>query len=309
MKRKISIKCEIKTRIFRGDRRESRRIFRFSPGIRSGWVIALALSLAATFSSTAQESNGATSGAGNPAHGGASAAAQANNPLANMTAFNLQNYYIGELTGLDDRDANQFWLRYAQPLSIGESKWIMRASLPVNTFPTGRRLKTHNGIGDLNVFAAYLIDTGNPAVSFGIGPQVTAPTAAQDGLGSDKWSAGFANVLFNASSPKFQYGYLLTWQHSFAGADAAPDVNMGAFQPFAMYQLGKGWYLRSAPIWVYNFENDNYSVPLGIGAGKVIKTKKTVYNLFVEPQWSVADEGPGQPEWQVFMGFNMQFPE
>ena len=34
------------------------------------------------------------------------AAAQANNPLANMTAFNLQDYYIGELTESDD-DANQ----------------------------------------------------------------------------------------------------------------------------------------------------------------------------------------------------------
>lgn len=30
----------------------------------------------------------------------ADAAAQANNPLANMTAFNLQNYYIGELTSM-----------------------------------------------------------------------------------------------------------------------------------------------------------------------------------------------------------------
>ena len=32
----------------------------------------------------------------------ADAAAQANNPLANMKAFNLQNYYIGELTESDE---------------------------------------------------------------------------------------------------------------------------------------------------------------------------------------------------------------
>jgi len=30
-------------------------------------------------------------------------AAQANNPLANMTAFNIQNYYIGELTSFTFR--------------------------------------------------------------------------------------------------------------------------------------------------------------------------------------------------------------
>ena len=41
-------------------------------------------------------------------------AAQANNPLANMTAFNMQNYYIGDVSE-SNKDANQFWFRYAQP--------------------------------------------------------------------------------------------------------------------------------------------------------------------------------------------------
>ena len=235
----------------------------------------------------------------------ADAAAQANNPLANMKAFNIQDYYIGELTESDD-SANQFWFRYAKPFSVSNTNWLMRASLPVNTFPTPPDGDKETGIGDLNAFAAYLIDTGNPAVSFGIGPQLTMPTATDDDLGSEKWSAGFANVLFNASSRKFQYGYLLTWQASFAGDSDRSDVNTGAFQPFAFYQLGKGLYLRSAPIWVYNFENDDYSIPLGLGIGQVIKKNKTVFNVFIEPQISVADRGPNFPEWQIFMGFNMQ---
>jgi hypothetical protein len=235
----------------------------------------------------------------------ASDAAQANNPLANFTALNLQNYYIGEFTS-PDKDGNQFWLRYAQPVSLGKTNWIFRASLPVNSYPVGPGGSTTTGVGDLNAFAAYLIDTGNPAVSFGLGPQITAPTG-KDAVGSEKWSAGLANVLFNASSAKFQYGYLLTWQASFAGSSSREDVNVGAFQPFLFYQLGKGLYLRSAPIWIYNFENSTYSVPLGIGIGQVIPTSKVVYNVFVEPQWSVADKGAGYPEWQIFVGFNMQF--
>ncbi|QUJ70196.1 hypothetical protein KDD30_18890 (plasmid) [Photobacterium sp. GJ3] len=245
-----------------------------------------------SFSTTAQEQ-------------GASAA-QANNPLANMTALNFQNYYIGDVTESDE-DANQFWIRYAKPVSVAETNWIVRASLPVNTYPIPPNGSHTTGIGDFNIFAAYLIDTGNPAVSFGVGPQLTAPTASKDEVGSEKWSAGIANVLFNASSAVFQYGYLLTWQESFAGEDARQDVNVGAFQPFAFYQLGGGTYLRAAPIWVYNFEDDSYSVPLGVGAGQVIKKGKTVYNVFVEPQFSVADDGAGYPDWQVFLGFNMQF--
>jgi len=238
--------------------------------------------------------------------GSEDAAAQANNPLANMTAFNLQNYYIGRLTETDE-DANQFWLRYAQPFEALGGKWLMRASLPLNSYPTLPDGHKDTGLGDLSVFAAYLIDTGNPAVSFGFGPQLTAPTASDESLGSGKWSAGFANVLFNAESKKFQYGYLLTWQASFAGDDDRNNVNIGAFQPFAFYQLGKGAYLRSTPIWAYNFENDAYSIPIGLGVGQVIPKGKTVFNFFVEPQYSVAWRGPAQPDWQIFAGFNMQF--
>ena len=136
---------------------------------------------------------------------------------------------------------------------------------------------------------------------------MTVPTASKNELGSEKWSAGLANVLFNAESKVIQYGYLLTWQHSFAGKRSRSTVNVAALQPFAMLQLGGGTYLRAAPIWVYNLENDNYSVPLGVGIGQVIKKGNTVYNLFVEPQFSVADKGAGQPEWQIYMGLNMQF--
>jgi len=233
-------------------------------------------------------------------------AAQANNPLANMTAFNLQNYYIGELTGSDE-SANQFWLRYARPFSVADTDWLLRASLPINTFPTDSNGSRSTGLGDANLFAAYLIDTGNPAVSFGIGPQITLPTAGKDALGSEKWSAGLVNVLFDGRSKKFQYGYLLSWQHSFAGDDDRATVNQAAFQPFAFYQLGGGTYLRAAPIWLYDLETDDYSVPVGVGIGQVIRRGRTVYNFFVEPQFSIADSGPGKPEWQVFFALNLQF--
>lgn len=232
--------------------------------------------------------------------------AQANNPLANMKAFNVHNYYIGDLTE-SKKDANQLWMRYAQPVSIGKTNWLVRGSLPINSFPTPPDNRKETGIGDFNIFAAYLLDIGKPGVTFGVGPLLNLPTATVDALGSEKYSAGIANVLFNASSRKFQYGYLLTWQGSFAGNDKRNDVSLGAFQPFGMMQLGKGTYLRTTGIWFYNFDSDSYSVPLGIGVGQVFKKGKTVFNVFIEPQYSVFDDGPGLPKWQVFVGLNTQF--
>lgn len=232
--------------------------------------------------------------------------AQANNPLANFTAFNVHDYYIGELTNPDE-DANQLWLRFAKPFSIGPTNWLMRASLPVNTFPVAPALDHQTGIGDMNVFAAYLIDTGNPALSIGVGPQITAPTASKNALGSEKWSAGLVHTLFNASSRKIQYGYLLSWQTSFSGAADRDDVNLGAFQPFVFYQLGRGKYLRSTAVMAYDFEHNTYSVPVGLGIGQVIPREKIVFNVFVEPQVSIMDKGAGWPKWQIFVGLNTQF--
>ena len=237
------------------------------------------------------------------------AVAQANNPLANMKAFNMHNYYAGDLTGLDNASMNQLWFRYAQPIRIGKGDWLIRASLPVTTLKYDSALGSvsETGLGDFNIFAAYLFKMKNPALSFGVGPLSTMPTATKNSLGWEKWTLGFANVLFDGRKKEYQWGYLLTWQMDIAGDSNRDDVNLAGFQPFFMYQLGKGHYLRTAGIWAFNLDANAYTIPVGIGYGKVIKKDNMVYNMFVEPQVSVFDEGGGWPEWQIFIGLNLQF--
>lgn len=227
--------------------------------------------------------------------------AQANNPLANMQAFNIQNYYYPQISGFEQK-GDTFWLRYAQPID----KFLVRASMPLTSYPISPNIKK-SGSGDFNIFGAYLFDTGNPAISAGIGPLLVAPTASPSELGSGKWQGGLAAVYFNANSPKVQYGGLVTYQTDFSGPQNRAHTSVMAVQPFGFLQLTHGFYLRSAPIWVFDFKNDNHVMPLGLGVGKVIKAGKTVYNLFVEPQFSISTKGIAQPTTQVFAGFNMQF--
>jgi hypothetical protein len=60
--------------------------------------------------------------------------------------------------------------------------------------------------------------------------------------------------------------------------------------------MGEGWYLRSTGVWNYDFDNTAFAVPLGLGIGKVVPTGNTLANVFVEPQYSVLRQGPGQME-------------
>ena len=230
----------------------------------------------------------------------AKALANANNPLANIVALNIQNYYHASLYGTDDT-ANTAWLRYAQPFG----RWLMRASLPISTVPAGEGQDPVSGIGDFNVFFAYLMSDPSSPKQYGIGPLLAGPTASDDALGADVWQAGAAAVYFDASSKIVQWGGLLTYQTDFAG-DGDP-TSLAVLQPFLMIQIGKGTYLRSAALWVFDIENSSYNVPVGFGIGKVVKSGRTVFNMFIEPQFTILHDGVGQPELQIFAALNMQF--
>ncbi len=233
--------------------------------------------------------------------------AQANNPLAKMTAINFHNYYIPKLTEApDDMYLNTAWIRFAKPLANG--KLLLRVSAPLVTTPDaplpsgGWDMKS--GLGDINAFLSYSFKS-DATQTIGIGPLVSIPTETETGLGAGKWQAGFANVAFFAKSPVIQYGYLLTWQASFAGDDDRDDTSLMAMQPFAMWQLGKGTYVRSAAIWAFDLKNDNYHIPFSVGLGKIVKVNNTVFNIFIEPQYSVLHSGT-QPQLQLFAGINLQ---
>lgn len=225
------------------------------------------------------------------------ALANANNPLANMVAFNIQNYYYAELYGTDET-SDTAWLRYAQPFG----RWLMRASLPISTVPTGS--DPVSGLGDFNVFMAYLMSDPSSPTQFGVGPLLAAPTATNDALGADAWQLGAAAVYFNASSRAYQWGGLVTYQTDISGDD---DVSVAVVQPFFMLQLGKGLYTGTAPLWIFDLENSTYNVPIGLRLGKVIKSGHTVFNVFVEPQFTILHDGVGQPELQILTALNLQF--
>jgi hypothetical protein len=45
----------------------------------------------------------------------------------------------------------------------------------------------------------------------------------------------------------------------------------------------------------------------GFGVGKVVRSGNTVFNMFIEPQYTVLHDGVGQPEFQILAALNLQF--
>ncbi len=227
--------------------------------------------------------------------------AEANNPLASKYSLNLQNYFAPSLYDVPDQSTNTTWIRGVIPIG----RTVTRASLPLNTRPSTSG-ESVSGLGDFNMFVAYLL-VATPSTTFGVGPLLVAPTATDDALGQGKWQAGAAAVIFKVTKV-VQLGGLLTWQGSFAGDSARSSTSILAMQPFAVWQLGKGTYLRSTGVWDFDLKSGNYSVPIGFGIGQVVKAGGIVYNIFFEPQFTILHDGAGEPKIQLFAGLNLQFP-
>lgn len=227
--------------------------------------------------------------------------AQANNPLADANAINLQNYYGSSLYGLTNQTNNSFLLR---PVIVS-GRQIIRMTLPVNTVPSGGG--SVSGPSDFSVFDAIVLSPAGSTTQYGVGPLLVVPTASNDETGQGKWQAGAAGTYVSPLPGGSMLARLVTWQIDFAGDSNRAHTNLLTAQPIGEFQLGGGYCPRSSGIWTRDFENSRTLIPFGIGAGKVFRIGKTVVNVFAEPQFTIYHKGDAQPAWQLFSGINMQW--
>lgn len=224
----------------------------------------------------------------------------ANNPLTDIPAIQVQNYFQPVMSGQPGSGADQPFLRGIVPHDTFGWRQLMRASLATGTTDWGPA-GTDSGLGDLTLFDVPLIQLAN--AKMGIGPLVIVPTATSPALGERKWQAGAQGVV----SAPYDWGLaaaLVAYQQAFDSSARSLTV-----QPFLFYNLSDGFYVRSSGITSIDFGRQTAVVPVGLGLGRVKRLNDgNVLNMYLEPQYSVVQSGIGQPAFQVFAGFNIQFP-
>lgn len=237
-------------------------------------------------------------------------AKETQNPVSDLISVPFESNFN---FGVGPNDDLQYILNVQPVLPFRLSEdWnlITRTIIPLIDQPElGPGVGDVFGLGDIQL-SQFLSPAKSGALIWGIGPIVQFPTATDDALGSDKWSAGPTAAALTIRGP-WVAGALVNHLWSFAGDDDRADVNQTLIQPIVNYNLPGGWFLTSVPYITANWEtdgDDRWTVPIGIGVGKVHRFGTQPVSLQLTPYYNVVRPDDAA-EWTLQFRINLLFPK
>jgi hypothetical protein len=228
---------------------------------------------------------------------------QANAPISSIFQIRLQDTYVPRFTDVDGQGNT---LSVAMTMPLPKYRLLPLPQLSIMALPAAVTLPNGmTGLGDLRFLDIAVLDAGH-GVIWGVGPTFVFPTASERTTGQGKFQVGPAAAIAYAPA-RWLVGVLAEDLLSFAGADDRPDVHALVLQPFVTYQLGRGWFLRSQPRFVFDWENGTRLLPLDVGAGRVFRIGGQNVSCFVAPSWFRTVNGAG-PRYGITFGVSLLYP-
>lgn len=238
-------------------------------------------------------------------------ARQLSNPIASLTSVPLQFNYDDGIGASGEGDKFTLNIQPVIPVSISEDwNMISRTIIPIasqqDIFPGAG---DQSGLGDTvqSLFFSPKALTAS-GWTWGIGPALLIPTATDDLLGSEKWGAGPTAVALRQTKSGWTYGALANHLWSFAGEDERADINATYLQPFLARSLGKGRTVSVALESTYDWEGEQWTVPINVGYSKVSRIGKQLVSYQGGIRYYL--EAPdGGAEWGLRFTLSLLFPK
>lgn len=236
-------------------------------------------------------------------------AKQLANPIASLISVPFQGNYNGKIG--PDRNGDQVYvnLQPVIPFTLSPD-WnvISRTILPItwqdHIFPgAGEQF----GLGDTTQSLFFSPSKVVNGFTWGVGPVLLVPTGTDKLLGTGKWGAGPTGVALWQGSG-WTIGALVNHIWSFAGKDDRTDVNQTFLQPFVAYTTANAWTFTLNTESTYNWESDEWSVPVNFQVAKLVRFGKQPVSLFAGVRYWADTPDTGPHDFGARFGFTLLFP-
>ncbi|RUM95783.1 transporter [Pseudaminobacter arsenicus] len=233
---------------------------------------------------------------------------QLSNPVASLISVPFQsNLDFG--AGADgDGFAYTLNTQPVVPFSLNDD-WnlISRTILPIgfrDYFPGDNVF----GLGDVTQSLFFSPKAPGPGgLIWGVGPVFLLPTATDDFLGTGKFGAGPTGLAL-VQEKAWTIGVLANHIWSVAGEGDRPDVDQTFLQPFLSYALGGGRSVSLNAESTYDWEREQWTVPLNMTFSQVtqVGAKPVSFQVGVRYYAEAPEDGP---QWGLRAGITLLFPE
>lgn len=242
------------------------------------------------------------------------------NPVAAMYSIPVEMNFFTH-SGPTEKDLNILLIKPVVPVVMkGDWNVINRFIIPVidqegqdafdsngTTIPAS---SDESGLGNIQYTAFFSPKKPTSGgILWGIGPVIELPTASDDRLGPDAWSAG-PSVVALTMRGKWVFGVLAQNIWDIEKDDDVADINKFTLQYFINYNLSNGWYVTSQPVITADWEADSgeeWTIPFGGGVSKIMKYGKNAVDYRVSAYYNV-DAPENATDWQFQLQAKFLFP-
>ena len=235
-------------------------------------------------------------------------AAELSNPnssVATLTFKNQFRWFDGDLPDAGDQSSYTLLFQPGLPFVFDSGdKILWRPAIPVLVDQPVFDADTgafggETGLGDIAFDLAYAPKLSDNTLMFAYGVITSLPTATND-LGSGQWTLG-PELLIGKLNPKWVVGLFPNHQWDVAGW-TENKINITSIQAFYTYLPGGGWSVGTGPTMTYDWESEQWTVPLQANTGKTVVLNGRPWKISVEANYYVEKADAFGPEWMI--GFN-----
>ena len=232
------------------------------------------------------------------------------NPVASLISVPIEYDYDSDIGPTDTGNRWTITTKPVIPFSLNEDWNLITRTIVayVEQDDLLPGLGTQNGLSDLQMSFFFSPNAPVNGLILAAGPVLVFPTATDELLGTEKWSAGPTGVVLKQQG-QWTYGLLAQHVWDYAGEDNRASVNSTLLQPFLSFTTKTATTFSLQTESSYNWNTENWSVPINASVSQVLKLGPQLIQLKLGVRYWADSPDSGPEGWGMKAGIVFLFPK